>query len=262
MNRLFVAVFATPLALASFTAAQPAGPNQGRTQSGAAWSWPWVRPQRAVFTTVIVPNPGTIMQRDHARANRHARTSWQDEKIAFERQHKAKLERYVATRLALAEERARVHWVRAEQLATSRFAQESSVSGRSSVTAANAAALANSVASAWVPTVGRNTPPATSSSTVGQKMGDAARHIVDRIPERTKDAFKGDDELVTSGMAHGLPKGVAIFLALLMLHVPSVAIASLVTGVFLIRGQRPRAGSLFLGLAAILSVVIFSLLPW
>ena len=202
------------------------------------------------------------MQRDHSVANREVEAVRQRERITFQRAHKAKLESYVETRLALAEERARVEWARAEQLAASRFAQSSTASGSSANTAADAAALAKSAASAWVAPAGRNQQPDATTSSVGQKLGDAARHIIQELPTRTKDTLNGDDELVTSNVAHGIPRGLAIFLALLMLHIPSVALASLVTGVFLVRGHRPRLGGLFLGLAAILGVIIFAVLPW
>lgn len=210
----------------------------------------------------MVPNPGTVMARDHAVAERQIRIAWQRERLAFEQQHRAKLENYVDARLDLAEERARVELARAEQFAASRSAQASAAMAGSSGTAANATALAKSVAGSWVPGARPEAQPTAQPSTIVQKATDAVRHIVDQIPERTKEVFKGDDELVDSGMAHGLPKGIAIFLALLMLHIPSVALASLVTGVFLIRGHRPHMGSLFLGVAAVLGVVIFALLPW
>lgn len=209
---------------------------------------------------MIVPNADAIMQRDQAIADRQNRRQWQRERIAFERRHKAELQTYVETRLALAEDRARVELIRATQLASARAAARNAATKVASVGGGATGSAATSLAGAWFPGTRQNSasPPAASAN----KIADAARHIVKQIPERTRQIIDGDDELVTSNLSHGLPKGLAVFLALFMLHIPSVAIASLVTGVVLIRGHRPKAGSLFLGLAAILGVVIFSLLPW
>lgn len=197
------------------------------------------------------------MQRDQAVAERQNRVALQRERIVFERRHKAELERYVETRLALAEERARVELIRATQLASSRETPTGASAAVATVGGVVGGAAATSVAGAWMSGV-RAPQPASG----GQTLAQTARHIVKQVPERTKQIIDGNDELVKNNLAHGLPKGLAVFLALFMLHIPSVAIASLVTGVVLIRGHRAKAGSLFLGLAAILGVVIFSLLPW
>jgi len=202
------------------------------------------------------------MRRDHSVAEREAGSAWQREKAVFERQHRAQLRTYVETRLALAEENARLDLIRAEQLAHTTVGSRSALAARASGAASDLAATATSAAGVWVaspagPTNVSQRPPAAP-----ERLLERAKHIAREVPKRTQQVLSGNDKLVESNMAHGMPRGLAVFMALLMLHVPSVAVASLVTGVFLIRGHRPKAGSLFLGLAAILGVVIFSLLPW
>jgi len=63
-------------------------------------------------------------------------------------------------------------------------------------------------------------------------------------------------------MSVGLPKGLAVFMALLMLHVPSIAVGSLIAGIFLIRGHRTRIGTALLGFSAILGALILFVIPW
>lgn len=204
------------------------------------------------------------MRRDHYIAQTQARSAWQREKAVFERQHRAQLQTYVETRLALAEEKARLDLIRAEQLAHATVRSRSALAAHASGAASDLAATATSAAGVWVanpagPTNVSQRPPAAPERLL---LLERAKHIAREVPKRTQQVLSGNDKLVESNMAHGMPRGLAVFMALLMLHVPSVAVASLVTGVFLIRGHRPKAGSLFLGLAAILGVVIFSLLPW
>ena len=202
------------------------------------------------------------MRRDHSVAERQARSAWQREKAVFERQHRAHLQTYVETRLALAEEKARLDLIRAEQLAHATVGSRSALAAHASGAASDLAATATSAAGVWVANPAGPTNVSQRPAAAPERLLERAKHIARELPKRTQQVLSGNDKLVESNMAHGMPRGLAVFMALLMLHVPSVAVASLVTGVFLIRGHRPKAGSLFLGLAAILGVVIFSLLPW
>lgn len=201
------------------------------------------------------------MRSDHAVAEEQARAVQNREKILFERRHRAQLQDYVETRLARAEERARWEIIHAEQLATSVTAQ-----GQPQVRAADfflpqgVAATATSVAGAWVPSAGRETT--ISRQTPPVRAVDRAKHIVSKVPERTRKIIDGNDELVKSNLSRGLPKGLAVFMALLMLHIPSIALASLVMGFILIRGHHTRSGILCLGLAAILGMAIYLAVPW
>lgn len=282
MNRLLIVAFAPILTFASFAAEPGRSPSPaptptpsptptptpkplaGRaieeTSARSAWNRPWARDQKTALSTLFAVDATAIMRRDQAVADRQIRILQQRAQIAFERRHKAQLENYVETRLALAEERARVELIRATQLADLRRTRTGG-SPDLDIEDNGAGGLAvASVAGAWVPgeRTTRARPPQPIFS--GQELTETARHIVKNIPKRTKQILDGNDELVTSNLSHGLPKGLAVFLALLMLHVPSVALASLVTGVFLIRGHQPRAGVLFLGLSAILGVIVFSLM--
>ena len=202
------------------------------------------------------------MRRDHSIAETQARSAWQREKAVFERQHRAKLQTYVETRLALAEENARLNFIRAEQLARATVGSRSDLAAHASGTASNLAATAMSAAGVWVSNPGISTNTSQLPATAPERLVERAKHIAREVPKRTQQVLSGNDELVESTMAHGMPKGLAVFMALLMLHVPSVALASLVTGVFLVRGRRPRSGVLLLSLAAVLGVVIFIVLPW
>jgi hypothetical protein len=232
------------------------GQSPPRPKPNHPWNWPWVRPQSPTFTTAVLPNPGPVIQRDRAVAEYEARLGWQRQRNSLQQRHRAQLERYVETRLALAEERARVDFFRAEQLARSR-----SGGAGQGATSTSVMEAASSAAGAWVSTSGQN-PMTRQPRPATDRFSETAKHIVREVPKRTKQIIEGNDELVTSNMAHGLPKGLAVFMALLMLHVPSVAVASLFTGIFLIRGHRTHSGAFFLGVAAILTVVIFFVLPW
>ena len=202
------------------------------------------------------------MRRDHSIAETQARSAWQREKAVFQRQHRAKLQTYVETRLALAQENARLNFMREKQLAQRRIGSGSDLVAQASGAAAGLAATAMSAAGVWIGNPGRSTNASQQPPAGPERLFERAKQITRTVPERTKQIIDGSDELVTSTMAHGMPKGLAVFMALLMLHVPSVALASLVMGVFLVRGHRPRSGFLLLGLAAVLGVVIFFVLPW
>ena len=256
MNRLLGTTVGVLLLNTPSLLAQSPTTETARSKPSLAWNWPWARPQSTAFTTAILPNPGPVVQRDRAVADYQARVAWQRERNEFQRRHRAELESYVETRLALAEERARVEFLRAEQFARS--------TGRSAITRVdqtNISTPALSAAGAWVANPSQSStvrPPRTAA----ERLSETANHIVSEVPKRTKQIIDGSDSLVASNMANGLPKGLAVFIALLMLHVPSVAVVSLVTGVFLIRSHRTHAGAFFLSVAAILIVVIFFVLPW
>lgn len=202
------------------------------------------------------------MRLDHSVAERQARSAWQQEKAAFERQHRAKLQAYVETRLALAEENARLNLIRGEQLAQAAAGSRSAFIANTSGTASGLAATTMSAAGVWVANPGRRTDASQQSPAVAKRLVEGAKHIAREVPKRTQQVISGNDELVANTVAHGMPKGLAVIMALLMLHVPSVALASLVTGVFLVRGHHQRSGLFLLGLAAVLGVVIFFVLPW
>ena len=202
------------------------------------------------------------MRRDHSVAESQARSAWQREKAVFERQHRAKLQTYVETRLALAEENARLNFIRGEQLAHAAAESRPALFAHASGTAFGLAATAGSAAGVWVSKTGTPANASQSPPAAAKRLVETAKHIAREVPKRTQQVVSGNDALVTDTMAHGMPKGLAVFIALLMLHVPSVALASLVTGVFLVRGHHQRSGIFLLGLSAVLGVVIFFVLPW
>jgi hypothetical protein len=256
VNRLLGTTLGVLLLITPSLLGQSPTAETTRSKPSLAWSWPWARTQSAAFTTAILPNPGPVVQRDRAAADYQARVAWRRERNEFQRRHRAELERYVETRLALAEERARVEIFRAAQFARS---TGGSAIARGDRTDLSTPAL--SAAGAWVANPNQNST-ARPPRTVAERLSETATHIVREVPKRTKQIIDGSDALVSSNMANGLPKGLAVLIALLMLHVPSVAVVSLVTGVFLVRSHRTHAGTFFLSVAAILIAVIFFVLPW
>lgn len=241
----------------------PAFPAEAQVVgSTLPWTWPWSRSKERSSTTIIHPAPQAVMRRDHSVAERQARSAWQREKITLERQHRAKLQVYVETRLALAEENARSNFIRGEQLARATAAPRPDLVAHASGTASGLAATAVSAASVWVAKPNKSADVPQPPPSAARRLLEGAKHIAREVPKRTQQVLSGNDELVADTMAQGMPKGLSVFLALLMLHVPSVALASLVTGVFLLRGHRPKVGSLLLGLAAVLGAIIFFVLPW
>ena len=241
----------------------PVFPAEAKTVGfSLPWTWLWSRSQERSSTTIIHPAPQAIIRRDHSVAEAQARSAWQREKAVFERQHREKLQTYIDTRLALAEESARLSFIRSEQLARATTESRSDLFSHVSGTASGLAATAVSAAGVWVANPGSSTNVSQQPPITPERLFQRAKHVAREIPKRTEQVISGNDELVVSTMAHGMPKGLAVFMALLMLHVPSVAVASLVTGVFFVRGHRPRSGVFFLGLAAVLGVIIFFVLPW
>lgn len=220
-------------------------------------TWPWSGSDERFSTTVVHPAPQAIMRRDHAVAERQARAVWQREKAAFESQHRENLRTYVATRLAIAEENARWNFIRGDQSARTAADPRSGPAAPTPL-----AAVAMSAAGAWVTDPSR--PDNVSQPLLDSAKGwvEQAKHIAREVPKRTQQVLAGNDELVEINISRGVPKSLSVFMALLMLHVPSVALASLVAGVFLVRGRRRHSGVFCFALAAVLGAVFFFVLPW
>jgi len=213
------------------------------------------------MTTIFHPTPRVAMLRDQAVAEAQARSAWRREKIAFETRHRANLQIYVETRLALAEENARVQLIREKQLAEAAAASMAGAADSSSESSSALTASAASAAAAW--STGSKTRSGVSQQQhTPQLLTEQAAHIAREVPRRTQKVLSGNDDLVTSNMSVGLPKGLAVFMALLMLHVPSIAVGSLIAGIFLIRGHRTRIGTALLGFSAILGALILFVIPW
>lgn len=256
MNRLL----ASALSLLVFTSL-PLAAQSGRSDGGFSGDasrsfWPWSAQNKKGSTTIIHPNPGPVMIRDHSAAEVGNRAAWQRERAIFERNHRAQLQEYVDSRVDRAGERARL-----SALHLQRNAPVAGVGSRVAAIYATAlsgvGAISEQIAGVWLPA--RNQPgQGERPQTLRQKVSSTAKNALEKVPVHTKEILQGEGELVKGNMAAGLPKGLAVFMALLMLHVPSVALASFVTGIFLIRGHQPRAGILLLGVAAVLSVVIFA----
>jgi len=198
------------------------------------------------------------LRRDHKKAEEGLRDDWLREKRAFEQRHRSALQEYVDTRLALAVERARFERAREYQTAHQRNSAppRSTTAGQ---TAPSAVGQAADALSPWWP-VSRTSRGAQPSASTG--FTQSARQVVENVSRRTLDVLDGRDPLVQTNESRGLPRGIAVFLALLMLHVPSIALASGVIGVVMIRRHRRRLGAALLAATAILGIVIFFVLPW
>jgi hypothetical protein len=199
------------------------------------------------------------MQRDQSAAEAEDRAVSRRENDIFQKRHRARLQNYVDNRVDSAGINARLAILSAKTTT-----EESGLSARAAAVYSTAtdglSAVSKQVAGAWIARPDQK-PKNNNVNSIGETILQRTKHAAKEIPRRTKHIVEGNDELVTGGLANGLPKGLAVFLALLMLHVPSVALASFVIGVFLIRGHQPRAGILLLGIGSILSIVIFFALP-
>jgi len=229
--------------------------------NSSGWSWPWNEKIQRHAQTLVHPDPQPVMRRDQGRAEELIRGDWMREKRQIERQHRHTLREYVETRLALAVEGARIEQMRARQIARQRhntvYDSASDLNAPSS--ASEQSKKSASVLSAWWP------PAGTNQSTTPRSRSSFADPIVDATKEigrRTKNVLEGHDELVVANQAHGLPRGIAVFLGLLMLHTPPVALACGVIGFVLVRNHRSTLGTMFLGAAFLLAIVIFFVLPW
>jgi len=200
------------------------------------------------------------MLRDQERATRQINEDAQRQNREFIRQYKARLRDYVEARQSLAVEAARMKKIRAEQLVQIQRGQQGELPpGRLDGSAPEPVTPRRSVLTAWQPppTASNEASPAAASS-----LADPIRHIAAEVPRRTREIMHGEDDLVKDHLARGLPRGVAMFLALLMLHIPSLAVGSLILGVVMVRGHRTRLGAAFLSVSVLLGIVIFFALPW
>jgi hypothetical protein len=211
---------------------------------------------------LIHPDAQQIMRRDQEEAARQINAASHRENREFIRQHRARLRDFVETRLNLVVEEARMDKRRAEQLARIKTGHQGQLPpDRSDETdsAAEPAPPGRSVLAAWRP------PPTLSSETSAgatSSLADPVRYVAAEVPRRTREILSGEDNLVKDHLARGLPEGAAMFLALLMLHTPSVAVGSLILGVVMVRGHRTRLGAVLLSISALLGIVIFFVLPW
>jgi len=206
------------------------------------------------YPTEAHPLSGEIMRKDREEAERENRRLQQEENRRFANEYKKLLNAYVEGRLAEAEYRARSEFLRREH--EKRQEELSGNRGSGSEQRTVSASTYSRILEAWLP---------SSKGTSGQpssRIGEATRKVVTEIPIRTREVMRGNDELIRAHESYGLPKGVAVILALLMLHVPSLAVALMVAGIFLIRARRMRAAGFLLAVSTILIVVIFTLIPW
>lgn len=196
------------------------------------------------------------MIRDRSAAEAGNRAAWQRERAIFEQTYRANLRARVESQVDGAGEIARLRAVDSQR--TARATRDGSgVAAMYETAVSGFGAISEQVTGIWRPTTIPSGPNERTQS-LGQTVTSTVKNAFEKVPLHTKEILQGEGELIKSSMATGLPKGLAVFMALLMLHIPSVAIASFAIGIFLIRGHQPRAGILLLGVAAVLSVAIFA----
>jgi hypothetical protein len=224
------------------------------------WSWPWTSSGQAPAPTLVHPDAQQIMRRDQGEAAKQINAAAHRENREFIRQYRARLRDYVETRQILAVEEARMEKRRAEQLVRIQPGHQGQLPpGHLDGSAPKPVTPRRSVLTAWQPppTASNEASPGATSS-----LTDPIRHVAAEVPRRTREIMRGEDDLVKDHLARGLPRGAAMFLALLMLHIPSLAVGSLILGVVMVRGQRTRLGAAFLSVSVLLGMVIFFVLPW
>jgi len=200
------------------------------------------------------------MLRDQERATTQINADSQRQNREFIRQYRARLRDHVETRLSLAVEEARMEKRRAEQLVRIQPGQQGQLPpGRLDGGAHEPVNPRRSVLTAWQPppTASNEASPGATSS-----LTDPIRHVAAEVPRRTREIMRGEDDLVKDHLARGLPQGVAMFLALLMLHIPSLAVGTMILGVVMVRSHRTRLGAVLLSISGLLGIVIFFVLPW
>jgi len=208
--------------------------------------WPWLRPAKPAPPTLVHPAPQQIIARDHSVAAATEKSARQKEIRIFEARHRTRLREYVETRVALAVENARYELLRQQQqrqIAAANRLRETSPQSTKPPSEARPRVLFTSLAPPE-----SNKPPATPPTFIEPPKPAAPKppQIIADPPPTLADANTAES-----------PQGAAFFLSLLLLHMPSVAIASFVVGVVMIRGHRTPLGTFFLALAAILGAFIF-----
>ncbi|MBU3665233.1 MAG: hypothetical protein FGM15_05060 [Chthoniobacterales bacterium] len=244
------------LALTCLAACQSRAATNQNTSPFSGFRWPWLEVKERKFETLFHSSPLETMQKDQAVAERGVKADHAREMNLFKRQHRAKLQHYVDTRIELAVEKVRRDQLFAEQTGAEQENQSVEVSYTTGDSGGRQTPYARNAISTWFPRQQSGSSPSPANSSVSKPVA-----LATEVVKRTKHILQGSDLLVESSIHHGIPKELAVLVALFMLHVPSVAVVSAVMGVTLIRRRYSRTGALLLGLAAILAVVIFFAMP-
>jgi hypothetical protein len=229
-------------------------PKQGLF-SRLGWFGPSKKHPRA--RTVLLPSAETVMRRDHAKAGSPLDRTWENEKKALAAKHKAELEAYVERRLTLAQNAAR----RTALLARERYLVE-----RNS-RAASQPKIEKS-------TLGPPPPPKQRVILVDWRAKTPVKPSVpekrpkfvplpQQTPAKVVDSFvDAPSSPAINSVSQGLTDGFSVALAFLMLHVPSVALASFAIGVVQIRRHRARSGLAFVTTSLALGTVALFFFNW
>jgi AcrR family transcriptional regulator len=208
---------------------------------------------------LIHPDAQQIMLRDQEKATRQINADSQRQNREFIRQYRARLRDQVETRMSLAVEQTRMEERRARQLARAENTRAEELPAGVVGDTPEPITPGRSVLTAWRPPA---TPSGEASVPTTSSLTAPVRHVAAEVPRRTREIMQGEDDLVKDHIARGLPQSVAMFMALLMLHIPSLAVGSLILGVAMVRGHRTRLGAAFLSVSVLLGIVIFFVLPW
>jgi len=229
-------------------------PRQGLF-SRLGWLGPLKKHPRV--RTTFLPSPEKVIRRDHAKAGPPLGPKWGNEKKALAAKHKAELAAYVEGRLALAQNAAR----RTALLARERYLAE-----RNSRAASQ-------------PRIEKSSPdppppPEQRVILVDWRAKNPVKPSVpakppkfvplpQQTPTEVVDSF-ADSQFspAISSVSQGLNNGFSVALAFLMLHVPSVALASFAIGVVQIRRHRARSGLVFVTTSLVLGAFALLFFNW
>jgi len=242
---------ATALAQAYAFSGSGSEPNVSRS---------WLGQRNSYSTrTQILPDPRSAIRRDHAEAYRKERVAWQKWRVAFENNHRAKLISEKATKLDSAEQRARWEFLSSQTQAPPPVEAGPGLSEHMASGIAIGRSMSADAVGTWIPSRDRPVQRNADKSILHQ-AADTIKDITRNVSQRTRDIAQGKDELVVRTARYGIPKQIAAVFALVMLHIPSAAIAFFAVGIMMIRAHNPRTGLLLLGVSALLAVIVFSAL--
>lgn len=207
--------------------------------------------------TTFLSSAEKVMRRDHAKAGPPLGPTWENEKKALAAKHKAELAAYVERRLALAQNAAR----RTALLARERYLAE-----RNSQAASQPKIEKSSP--------GPPPPPKQRVILVDWRAKNPVKPSVpakrpklvplpQQTPAEVVDSFVDEQSSpAINSVSQGLTNGFSVALAFLMLHVPSVALASFAIGVVQIRRHRARSGLAFVTTSLALGTFALLFFNW
>jgi len=223
--------------------------------SRLGWFGPSQKHPRA--QTKFLPSAERVMRQDHAKAGPRVDTAWEIEKKAFAARHRAELEAYVDRRLTLAQNAARQEAL----LARERYLAErnSRVNPEREIEPSSPEPLPPPQQRVVLVDWQAKSPVSPSEPTQRPNFVPPPK----QTPDPVADVFVVEHGAsAIDSVSQGLSNGFSVAVALLMLHVPSIALASFVIGVVQMRRHRARSGFAFVTTSFVLGAVALFLFKW